>query len=193
MSVDDLVGRVLRRIQRLNEKRRTLVFLASDNGYSWGEHELLHKRHPYTPSVSVPLAMRWPGTVAPGTSKNRLVSLVDVTPTILDAADIPPDPDYPLDGHSLFKSRDRRRLLIEYGKDVGAVPEWASTRTKSYQYVEYYSDGGEIVFREYYHLRNDPWQLRNLLGDEDASNNPNVSFLEARLAQDRQCQGTECP
>ena len=193
MSVDDLIARINRRLVRADEKRRTLIFLTSDNGYLWGEHKLLHKRYPYSPSVAVPLALRWPGHLGSGRRDRRLVSLVDVTPTVLDAAGITPDPRFPLDGRSLLKDRRRDRVLIEYGKDVGVVPAWASLRSKSYQYIEYYGDGGRITFKEYYDLQSDPSQLRNLLGDGKRSNNPRVGRLHRRLKAARSCKGKECP
>ena len=193
MSVDDLIARINRRIVQEDEKRRTLIFVTSDNGYLWGEHGLLHKRHAYTPSIAVPLALRWPGHLSPGVSARRLVSLVDITPTVLDVAEISPDPSYPLDGRSLFSDRRRKRVLIEYAKDVGIVPAWASLRSRSYQYTEYYNESGQITFREYYHLKDDPWQLRNRLGDRKSSNDPAVRRLHRRLRAARSCTGNACP
>jgi arylsulfatase A-like enzyme len=62
------------------------------------------------------------------------------------------------------------------------------------QYVEYYADDGTtVVFREYYDLRADPWQLVNLLRDGDRSNNPDVPALHALLTTDRACAGASCP
>ena len=48
LSVDDLVDRVMRRLQATGELDDTLVFYLSDNGYSWGEHRHVGKFVPYT-------------------------------------------------------------------------------------------------------------------------------------------------
>ena len=48
LSVDDLVDRVLRRLQDTGELDDTLVFYLSDNGYFWGEHRHVGKFVPYT-------------------------------------------------------------------------------------------------------------------------------------------------
>ncbi|HEU4398969.1 MAG TPA: sulfatase-like hydrolase/transferase, partial [Actinomycetota bacterium] len=61
LSVDDLVDRVLRRLDQTGELDRTLVFFLSDNGYSWGEHRYVGKFVPYTESTRIPFMVRWPG------------------------------------------------------------------------------------------------------------------------------------
>jgi hypothetical protein len=74
------------------------------------------------------------------------------------------------------------------------VPPWASLTARGYQYVEYYrSDGITPAFRSYYDLVADPWELDNLLGDDDASNDPapsRLAPLSARLQAARRCSGT---
>jgi arylsulfatase A-like enzyme len=189
MSVDDMVGRVLRTLRTLGETGRTLAIFTSDNGYLWNEHSLGgDKRVPYTPSIQIPFFLRWAGHVAAGRQARRITGTVDIAPTVLDAAGIEPDPTKPpLDGHSLLSSERRTRIVLEFWRHHW-VPTWASVRTRRYQYVEYYRDG-ERFFREYYNLARDPWQLRNLLHD-GTPGGPYVSALAAQLRRDRHCSGT---
>src|SRR5918996_1613185 len=133
----------------------------------------------------------------------RLAATIDVAPTVLQAAGITPDPEYPLDGRSLLQPSTRERLLLELtgGNNQIDAPTWSSTLTPSYQYIEYYDDvSGEVTFREYYDLVNDPYQLENLLADPDPANDPPIdeqANLRLRLSRDRACQGTDglvpCP
>lgn len=192
MSVDDLVHRVMTSLRELGEARNTLVFFMSDNGHLWSEHGLFAKRHPYEQSVEIPFLVRWPGHIARGVRDERVISNVDVMPTILEAAGLQPDPDTPVDGQSLLSSGPRSRVLIEYGKDAGDTPEWAAIRTRTAHYVEYYEDGA-VTFSEYYDLKNDRWELENLLGDEDVSNDSSAATLQEMLVQDRSCAGATCP
>jgi arylsulfatase A-like enzyme len=197
MSVDELVGRVFGLLKRQNEKRRTVAFFLSDNGYLWGEHGLAlntGKRPPYVPSVRIPMVVRWPGRVGASKTTRRLVANIDVAPTVLDAANVEPSSRWPLDGRSLLGGGARRRLLLEYWVDVGRTPEWAATQTAAYQYIEYYEeDGTTVAFREYYDLAGDRWELRNLLADRGDGNDPDVDELSERLDEDRGCEGSDCP
>lgn len=193
MSVDRLIDRVLDKVKQRGEGRETLAFFLSDNGSLWGEHGLIGKRNAFSPSVEIPLLMRWPGHVAKGATSKQLTANIDIAPTVLDATGIRPDPDYPIDGQSLLQRPERKRLLLEqWGGGPGT---WASIRTRTYQYVEYYArrKGRSPTSIEYYDLVSDPWQLHNLLGDRKKSNDPDVRRLSRRLAVDRRCAGESCP
>jgi hypothetical protein len=58
--------------------------------------------------------------------------------------------------------------------------------------VEYNKDG-EVHYREYYDLSDDPWQLTNLLGNRNPFDDPDFSTLATQLQQDRSCEGADCP
>ncbi len=192
MSVDRQVGRLFNYLDGLDETRDTLAIFMSDNGFMWGEHGIVGKRYAYTGSILIPMLMRWPGHVEQGAVDTRLVANLDVAATILDAADIELGR---VDGQSLLGGAARDRVLIEsWVDDETPVPTWASTRTYTYQYVEYYAeDSITVLDRAYYDLIADPWQRFNLLGDEDPTNDPDVTFLSAQLAADRACKGSSCP
>lgn len=196
-SLDDLIGRLDRTLEDLREDDDTLVIFLSDNGQNWGEHGLNSKRVPYTPAVQVPFFIKWDGHVPAGSVDGRLAGMVDVAPTVLDAAGLVPDPDYPFDGRSLLEPSERSRLLIEHWTQPGkTVPDFASTRTLTSQYIEYYDSHGIVIDQEYYDLAADPWQLVNLLGDPDPTNDPDPGAVKAmsdQLRDDRACKGRSCP
>jgi arylsulfatase A-like enzyme len=48
MSVDDMVGKVFKELDSLDESREPLAIFISDNGYEWGEHGMRGKWRPYT-------------------------------------------------------------------------------------------------------------------------------------------------
>ena len=200
MSVDDLVERVMGRLEALGENENTMAFYMSDNGYLWGEHGAVEKKLPYTPSINIPFYLRWPRAFEPGTISDRFVTTVDIAPTILDAAsvDLPRDPV--MDGTSLLADDPGALALVEHWRNnqVRTAPTWASLRTTRYQYIEYYDrDEDTIIFSEYYDLTDDPFQLVNLLGDDDATNDPSPRLVERlgdRLEALRTCAGpVACP
>jgi arylsulfatase A-like enzyme len=194
MSVDDLVARVFAALGATGETDNTLAFFISDNGYIWGEHGLVEKRHPYTHSVKIPFYMRWPGRVRQGAVDPRTVANIDLAPTVMDAAGLATDPS--MDGMSLLQGGSRDRILMEVLLS-SVYPTWASIRTHDYQYTEYYRDseltpGDEPFFREYYDLVADPWQRTNFLRDGNPSNNPppmRIDALHRQLVADLNCAG----
>lgn len=193
MAVDDLVAKVVRTLKRLGEAENTLAIFTSDQGLLWGEHGYFAKRLPYTQSIAAPLMVRWPGEISAGTTDDSLVANVDIAPTIMEVAGLIPDRRYPVDGRSLLGPHERSEIFLEQLENwrVG-LPDWRSIRTADYQYVEYYTRAGDIMEREYYDLTGDPWQLRNLLGDRDAANDPDVDALSERLADYARCAGDPC-
>lgn len=193
LSVDDMVDRVMRHLDAEGELDDTLAFFLSDNGYLWAEHGLRGKFVPYTQSLDVPLFVRWPGEVPDGVVDQRVAANIDVTPTALEAARV--NPSYEIDGKSLLAPWVRPRSLHEYWYDSanGGFPTWASLRTATWQYTEYYGADGNVFDREYYDLVRDPWQLLNVYRDGNAGNDPPTRLLSADLARARSCRGTSCP
>jgi arylsulfatase A-like enzyme len=195
LSVDDLVDRVLRRLQDTGELDHTLVVYLSDNGYAWGEHRHVGEFVPYTESIKVPFLVRWPGRLPAGAVDDRLVATIDIKPTVLAAAGVRPDPGDTLDGRSLLDGRRRERLLAEYWRDAAnaaGIRDRAALRSPGWQYVENYDQPGGGVFRELYDLAADPGMERNLLADDDPGNDPPAT-LAAELAAARTCRGASCP
>jgi N-acetylglucosamine-6-sulfatase len=140
----------------------TVVFYLTDNGYALGEHRWETKSCPYEPCVHIPFLVRVPGS--PGGADDRLVSNVDLAPTIAELAGARPPGAQ--DGESLVPAlrgaapATRTGVLLEFAGG-GGVPGWSAVRTRSFLWVEL--DTGE---RELYDLAGvlgpaDPDQLVN--------------------------------
>lgn len=196
-SVDDMVKELFDSMRALGETRDTLAIFVSDNGMHWGEFGVSGKRSPYRASVEVPLLVRWPAHLSAGVDP-RLVSNVDIAPTILDAVGIDDAGDH-LDGRSLLSSAwARDAILLEHwgSRARGHVPTWASLRTRRWQYIEYVERARRRdAWRELYDLKRDRWQLRNLFAAAKARQPSRrlVRRLEARLRRARRCAGATCP
>ncbi len=189
LSVDELVAGVDSLLDRLEEGEHTLAFYVSDSGTLWGEHGLMGKANPYTPAAKVPFMIRWSEHFSAGTTSHELVATIDIAPTILEAVGLVPEVDKPMDGNSLLEPGGHQRLLL-----TNPARRTFSTRTLTYQFVQNRNQNEVPDFEEYYDLFTDPYQLLNLLGDPDDTNDPdNLAMLRLQLAADRICRGELCP
>ena len=84
--VDDAVGRVLAALDAAGLAENTLVLFTSDHGDLLGSHGLLGKGTLHEESCRVPMLLRGPGVAAGAVASGGVASLVDLAPTLLDAA-----------------------------------------------------------------------------------------------------------
>ena len=106
-GMDDAVGRILAALEREGLAENTLVFFASDNGAMLGESAGSNgplregKSFLFEGGIRVPLLARWPGRIAPGTSSEAPVSLLDLAATTLAMAGAGESELAALDGRDL--------------------------------------------------------------------------------------------
>jgi arylsulfatase A-like enzyme len=166
-SVDDNVGRVLDYLDKEGLADNTIVIYTSDNGFFLGDHGWFDKRFMYEQSLRVPLIVRYPGHIKPGTVTQAMTVNVDHAPTFLDYAGLPVPAD--IQGKSL-------RPVFEGGGPTPA--DWR--KSVYYHYYEFpqphhvhphygvRSETHKLIFFpdlnewELYDLRKDPNELRNV-------------------------------
>uniref|UniRef100_A0A3B3VB91 N-acetylglucosamine-6-sulfatase n=1 Tax=Poecilia latipinna TaxID=48699 RepID=A0A3B3VB91_9TELE len=86
LSVDDLVEKIVKKLEVRGELENTYIFFTSDNGYHTGQFSLpLDKRQLYEFDIRVPLLVRGPN-IKPNQTSQMPVANVDLGPTILDIA-----------------------------------------------------------------------------------------------------------
>lgn len=96
-SYDAHLVRMLDRLQSLGELDNTLVIVTSDNGMPFPRA----KANLYEYGIHMPLAISWPDRWPAGQQTEDLVSLIDVTRTIFEAADVQPRESDLMPGRSL--------------------------------------------------------------------------------------------
>jgi len=106
---DGYVGRLFDELRELGLWENTMVIVTADHGEEFYEHgRNSHKNSVYVESVHVPLIIKWPRSVTDAPAHDdRMVSLVDLYPTILDVAGC--SVDAPLNGRALRDPVDRER------------------------------------------------------------------------------------
>lgn len=106
-GMDDAVGRILAALEREELAENTLVAFASDNGAMLGESPGSNgtlregKAFLFEGGIRVPLIARWPGKIAPATTSDAPVSLLDLTATTLAVAGAKSEELTALDGRDL--------------------------------------------------------------------------------------------
>lgn len=103
-STDDGIGRIIAKLEELNLSDDTAIIFFSDNGGYGPATDMYplygYKGTYYEGGIRVPLAVRWPGHIAPGQTSEALATGVDIYPTLCEIMGAPL-PDQILDGESL--------------------------------------------------------------------------------------------
>ncbi|XP_048474570.1 glucosamine (N-acetyl)-6-sulfatase (Sanfilippo disease IIID), b isoform X1 [Rhincodon typus] len=120
LSVDDLVEKVVKKLEEVKELNNTYIFYTSDHGYHTGQFSLpIDKRQLYEFDIRVPLLVRGPGIKPKQIIKEPILN-IDLAPTFLNIAgyDVMQSMDgtsfLPLMDSSQNKTHWRNDFLVEY-------------------------------------------------------------------------------
>eukprot|EP00978_Attheya_sp_CCMP212_P048184 scaffold482891_cov114-Attheya_sp.AAC.1 len=166
-EIDTWVGTILAKIDQLGLTDNTMLIFTSDHGEMLGSHGMREKNIFYEESARVPLMVRFPGRIKPGTVvPDKPVSHIDLFPTILDYLEAG---KHDSDGESL------RKFIDGSGKDeeTFAVSEWNPSepgvphfmiRSKRWKFMCPCTADSKVM-NALYDLENDPHEMNNLLGN----------------------------
>jgi len=189
-SADRSLGRILDYLDESGLSENTLVVFTSDHGYSLGRHGIDTKgngrliaeklnRGPRMPnmydnSMRIPLIMRGPGVVTPGSKVDSIARNIDFFRTYLGALNLPIPDDF--HGHGIDLSPalrgeplpERETVYGQYDLNLDGLAYLRMVRTHRWKYIRH--------FRTYFHdelydLEKDPHELNNLInnrGSEEA-------------------------
>jgi arylsulfatase A-like enzyme len=195
-SVDRNLGRLLAHLDTLGLADKTIIVFTSDHGYNIGHHGLHTKGNgqsiaggvtgPKRPnmfetSIRIPLLVRWPGVVKPGTVVKDVVSNLDTFVTVLGMLGLPLPPDVKQEGvdfSPLLRGQTvpgwRDTLYGQYDLHNGGLAFMRMIRTPDWKLVRHHLAN---LLDELYDLKNDPGETRNLYND------PGHRDLRERLQQ----------
>lgn len=172
-KLDEALGRILDALKSLGLADNTIVAYTSDHGCHFKTRNSEYKRSCHDSSIRVPTGFTGPGFTGGGRLQ-EMVSLVDIAPTLLDAAGIPV-PDQ-MDGRSILPLI--RKENVDWPEEVFVqISESGiarAVRTKRWKYcVEckdakwpFASSSDHYTEAYLYDLESDPYELRNLIGYE---------------------------
>jgi len=190
-SVDDNIGRMTDWLRERGDLDDTIVIYSSDQGFFLGDHGWFDKRFMYEESIRMPFVLSYPRAVGSGQALDRIVTNVDIAPTLLEAAGVEVPPR--MQGRSFWRDltgaaearadresdrdRDTEGFYYRYwmhddrSHQVGAHYGY---RTHRYTLIFFYNDGlglpgcSDRRFAqewELYDLEADPEELLNVADD----------------------------
>ena len=195
--LDEALGRLLDALKSLDLSQNTVVLFTSDHGCHFRTRNDEYKRSCHEASIRVPTALVGPGFDGGGTL-TPLVSIIDLTATLLDAAGLPLDG---ISGRSIVPLL-RRQPNVDWQDEIfiqiSESQVGRALRTTRWKYGVTAPDGdgwndmqSDIYHEEYlYDLQADPYELKNLIGYN--THEPLADVLRQRLLKHIQrVEGTQ--
>jgi arylsulfatase len=204
-DIDDSVGEILAKIDKLDLRDNTIVIFTSDNGpwLRYGNHSgaalplRQGKGTIYEGGIRMPFFIRWPGKIPAKRINDAPLSSIDLLPSLAEPVGYPVPKV--VDGHNLWplltgkaQANDDTVYWFSYGGPVQAVSQgkWKLIlphETQVYDPAKYGKDGGEgtvsrrkITSPELYDLSEDVGEKKDL-----SKKNPEVVKKLQELAQQR--------
>jgi choline-sulfatase len=165
---DRELGRVIAHLKQRGLYDRTLIIFASDHGESLGEHgEKEHGFFVYHSTLHVPLVVKPP--LSAGVRPHHVsdpVPIMGIAPTILATLKLHDPIQQQFETESLLGAGNSDTPSPVYSESFYSFSSfgWSPVRTinnRSYQFIE-------APKPELYDLRNDPQEIRNLIGEQPA-------------------------
>ena len=189
LAMDRSIGRVLDRLDKHGIADNTIVLFLNDNGgggstvryaahsRNFANNKPLrgHKFDVLEGGVRVPMIVRWPGRVPAGKVDRRMVSSMDVYPTLVGAAGLQMPEDQSTDGVNL--------LPFINGNIESEPHEWLCWQNRSWLPRK---EGGFVVPTPKVHnsaIRKGPWKLVRL-NEKIGSDTPRPAWHLYDLAND---------
>ena len=191
-QVDDIIGRITKKLKELKQTENTLIIFSSDNGPVWFPEDVARYGHSSTGSLRgmksnlwegghrMPFIICWPGKIEPNSKNNQLACFSDLLATFAELTHqkLPKGSDY--DSFSLLgqitgqknNSPERKSLIIK-----GTEKDCYSIREGDWKFINCPGGGGFLDYG-YTDMDTFPKQLYNLKTDIGETNNLYYSNLQ---------------
>jgi len=168
-SVDEGVGQLLQALEETRQLDNTCIVFLGDNGFFFGEHGLgAERRFAYEEGIRTAFFVRYPPLATAGTRVERMVTALDIAPTLIELAGGRPGAQ--VQGLSILpllkdgSARWRDSFLIEYYNEsawpwiVGMT--YKAVRTEQAKLIHWVHKEG---MDELYDLVRDPYEITNVI------------------------------
>jgi arylsulfatase A-like enzyme len=174
-AIDDCVGKLVDTLAASGQLENTVIVFFSDHGCTFRTRLGEYKRSPHDSSLRVPLIFAGPG-FDKGAVVDEVVSLLDLTPTLIDAAGVTVPASMkgktlrPLVDQPAARKAWRNAAYIQISQSICG----RALRTKEWVYCCYAPDvkngnaEGSSTYEDFalYSIAGDPYEQVNLVGRE---------------------------
>ena len=165
--LDDNLGRLIECLKKKGIYENNVIIYTSDHGCHFKTRNAEYKRSCHDSATHIPMVISGGGFKG-GIKDERLVSLIDIPPTLLSLAGIEIPGHYK--GYDLGSEKSRDCVFMQISESqVGRA-----IRTKDYKYSVRAPKSGQVChsskvyFEDYlYDLKKDPFEKNNLVKDKD--------------------------
>ena len=164
---DSLTGKILDCLRETGLAENTLVIYYSDHGEMAGDYGYWWKLSYYEGSAGIPLIARFPGVIGPSSVSDAVCNLIDVAPTIVEAAGADPMPG--IDGRSLWPIMQGEHSNDRVDETYSEVCyyEYPSRMIRSGKWKLWVHEGSEKIPPALFNIEDDPRELNNLGSDPE--------------------------
>lgn len=193
-KVREAMARMYTHIENSDRELGKLLQQLDDDGladstvvFHWSDHGPLPrgKRWPYDSGIRIPMIVRWPGRLQPGTVNERLVSTVDLAPTVLSIAGLP-IPQH-IQGKAFLGEQEappREYVFAARDRHDEAYDMVRAARDRRFKYMRHYRPDLPyllwIPYRNKHPIIQEMWRLHM----EDRLEGPQKLMFEPRPAEE---------
>jgi len=165
-QADDAIGTVLDALKKMGLDKNTVIIFTADHGDAGGSHGMIDKHYVmYEEEVHVPLVIKWDGIIKQGSRCDKfIINGLDLSATIPEIA-----------GFKFMQSKGRSLVPLLRGNQVEDWRKFAFSNYNGQQFGLYTErmirdNNMKYIWNltdidELYDLRNDPWEMKNLIAD----------------------------
>lgn len=196
--LDEAFGRILDALQSLELLENTIVVFTTDHGCHFKTRNSEYKRSCHESSIRIPMAFQGPGFDGGGRLR-QLISLIDLPPTLIDAAGLPVPEQ--MQGRSIMPllRSNKHEWPEEVFVQISEAQLGRAIRTSRWKYCvdapdhDPNRDAGSNRYVEQflYDLEADPYELTNLIGIE--AHAETAAVLRERLIRRMLAAGEAAP
>ncbi|KAB8079676.1 alkaline-phosphatase-like protein [Aspergillus leporis] len=216
-GVDELVDKLISRLEESGEIDNTYVIYTSDNGFHIGQHRMPPgKTTGFEEDIRVPFFIRGPG-IPEGKTVDSVSTHIDLAPTFFELAGLPLRDDFdgtPLPIKSKSAAIPHEHVTVEFWGSTVLEGEFATIGTdgdthfsnNTYKSARVLGDGYSLYYsvwchgeHELYDLTSDPYQIHNIYTSKNSTSHllgrplqTVVARLDALLLVLKSCQGPTC-